>query len=151
MDTPCDMQDDSILIILSDHFEYYFDSAFVKHNGISERISMDVHFGMSIDTCLIRGAIEERKGYKKNSTRIYIYYKPHFYHLESYAWEVAGFDVYFENTGEYALYFTTPVGIIEVAPGKRLLANRENAIAERNARLHLDTGKLYWISGGAAD
>ncbi len=151
MDAPSDMQDESILIILSDHFEYYFDSAFVKHNEICERLEMDVHFGMSIDTCLIRGTIEELKDYNKNTRQIYIYYKPHSYHLESYAWDVAGFNVYIENTGEYTIYFTTPEGIIEAPPGKRVLVKRENAIKEQNIPRLLDTGKLYWISGGAAD
>ncbi len=150
-EAPHDMQDGSVLVILSDHYEYYFDSAFVKHQGNCERLAMDVHYGMIVDTCLISGKIEEQKEDHENTKLLHIYYKPHSYHLEFYVWEAGEFNVYFENSGEYTIYLTTPEGIIEASPGKRVLVKRENTVSEEETSLHLDTGKLYWISGGAAD
>lgn len=122
------LEDNSVLIVLSDHEEYYFECALVKENGIILAGGMSPHIGTFQDSCLIRF-----DGFGRTShTGIDIRYFPHYAHLEAYAWDTEGFSVYLENAGESTIFFSTPEGVIELLPKERKLVSKENTISDED-------------------
>lgn len=126
--------DNTILLVLSDHESYYFETMLIKENGNTHRGEMHPHIGTFQDSCLIRCA-----GYEQS---IDIRYFPHHRHLETYAWEAGQFPVYLENSGEDMIYYTTNEGVIELKPGERKLVSKENASAADDIPF-LDRSDLY--------
>lgn len=127
-------EDNSILLVLSDHGNYYFETMIIKENGSLYKGMLYPHIGTLQDSCLLSCAAHEGN--------IDIRYFPHRQHLRAYCWETGGLPVYLENTGDDILYFTTKDGPIELRPGERKLASKENAIGA-DARLVLDQSDLY--------
>jgi hypothetical protein len=119
---------DSILIVVSDHEEYYFENAFVREGDASYVGSMKPHIGTFQDSCLLRfdGYAEERN----HERCIDIRYFPHAAHLEVYKWDTAGLPVYLENAGDGVVYCTIEAGVMELKPGERRLVCRENMLPE---------------------
>ena len=129
-----DQDDNTILLILSDHESYYFKTALIKRSGVIHRGWMRPHIGTFQDSCLI-----SCKGYEQ---RIDIRYFPHYRHLETYCWETDNLPVYLENEGDSAIFYRTYEGLIELKPGERKLVSKENAMSDEDAPI-LDQGDLY--------
>lgn len=126
--------DDTILLVLSDHESYYFETMLVKKNGKIHRGKMYPHIGMWQDSCLISAEEEGRF--------IDIRYFPHCQHLETYCWETGQLPVYLENSGEDVIYYTTYDGVIELKPGERKLVSKEN-VMNADETPYLDRSDLY--------
>ena len=143
------LNDDSILMILSDHYGYFFEGLYVRYGGqIHSATEPDVHVGTMADSCPIRiCGLPRKTGIKFNSVDMYYY--PHSYYLEFYSWNDYGLPVWFENRGEYTIHCKTPYGLMEVDSGKRVRVCWENAIEEGTIPYYLDKGRLYFLSGSA--
>lgn len=135
-----DQEDNSILIVLSDHEQYYFETAVIKEEGKTYIGTMHPHIGTFQDSCLLYfDEYDEEHGYEKH---IDIRYFPHSQHLETYSWCTEALPVYLENTGEGKIFYTTYEGVIELKPGDRKLVCKENAINE-DEEPFLDCSDLY--------
>lgn len=138
-------EDNSILLVLSDHEGYYFKAISVKENGNVRKGSMYPHIGTYQDSCLL-----SCDGCEK---RIDIRYFPHSQHLETYCWETGGLPVYLENAGDEKIYYTANEGTIELKPGERKLVSEEN-VMQHDERPVLSRGDLYpavVLDGGESD
>lgn len=129
-----EQDDNTILIVLSDHESYYFKAAIIKKDGKTYKGEMHTHVGTFQDSCLIECY---EYGYS-----IDIRYFPHFKHLETYCWEADGLPVYLENEGDDTIYYKTEEGMIELKPGERKLVSSENAMKADEIPV-LDKGDLY--------
>lgn len=127
-------EDNTILLVLSDHEEYYFDTMVIKENGNIYKGNMHPHIGSFQDSCLI--------GCAECAQRIDIRYFPHYQHLETYCWETGGLPVYLENAGDGMIYYTTGEGVIELKPGERKLVSKENVMSADEVPF-LNRGDLY--------
>ena len=123
-----EQEDNSILIVLSDHDEYYFETAIMKEDGKIYKGTMHPHIGTFRDSCLLH--FNEYNDGLDFEKRIDIRYFPHAQHLETYCWHTKGLPVYLENSGEGEIYYTTYAGVLELKPGERKLVCKENAINE---------------------
>lgn len=126
--------DNTILMILSNHERYYFKTALIKKNEKIYKGEMFPHIGTFQDSCLI--------SCKEYEQRIDIRYFPHYQHLETYHWETDKLPVYLENEGDSVIYYQTYEGLIELKPGERKLVSKENAMSTDGAPV-LDRGDLY--------
>lgn len=121
-----EVEENTVLLVLSDHEEYYFEAVFAKENKILYKGTMYPHIGMFQDSCLIDiGEFAEEYAYKRE---IDIRYFPYYKHLEMYNMESAGLEIYIENAGEDKLSVTTFVGVIEVEAGERKRVCKENTV-----------------------
>ena len=129
---PVDFEEDGILIELSNYYDYYYRRSFVKQGDNIKKGTMDVHYGMNRDSCLIRfnGGVDLR-------------FFPSWHHLRQYYWENKEFDVYFENRGSVELYITTPIGVLKLEPGQCSLVCQDNILEEEDVP-PLDIGNLYF-------
>lgn len=129
----------SILLVFSDHENYYFETAIAKENGVLFKGTMSPHIGMLQDSCLVNfSEFSQKFNYERI---IDIRYFPHCKHLETYSMETAGLKVYIENAGENEIFITAPVGVIEVVPGERKRICKENTVLKNV--WELDQGDLY--------
>lgn len=111
---------DSVLLVLTDHNEYYFDKAVVNRDGESIDLPMYVNVGMFQDSCLIGDA---DKGGKYD-----VRYFPHQGNVEFYLIQVDELPVYLSNAGDHPLCFRTEYGIIEVPAGEQKRMSAKNTL-----------------------
>lgn len=135
-----EQEDNSILIVLSDHETYYFETAIIKKDGKDYLGMIDSNIGRYQDSCIIR--FREYTNVHGRNNDIDIRYFPHHQHLETYSWCTQGLPVYLENAGDDVIYYTTDVGVIELKPGDSKLVCKENTIQENELPL-LDQEDLY--------
>ncbi len=145
-DTPS-MDEDSILLVLSDHYGYFFEGLYVRYKGkLYRRDDPSEHIGTFGVSCPVSiYGLPDRNGEKAVS----LYYYPHLYYLDFYVWSDQGLPVWIENRGEYAIHCKTPIGLIEICRGDRKLVSSENVINEECIPYFLSSGPLYWLSGVA--
>lgn len=128
------LEDPSILLVLSDHDSYYFEALLVKEHGRTHKGRMYPHIGTFQDSCLL--------GCEEYDEALDLRYFPHRRHLEAYCWETGGLPVYLENTGDDILYFTANDGLMELKPGERKLVSEENVMST-DSKPVLDQSDLY--------
>lgn len=136
-----DVEDNAILIVLSDCRTYYFETAIVRRDGKKYVGSMYPHIGTFHDSCLLCFD-NYNNGVNKREEYIDIRYFPHFRNLQTYCWRTGGLPVYLENAGEDVLWYRTCDGVMELKPGERKLVCRENVIKEEDTP-YLDRSDLY--------
>ncbi len=143
------LDDDSILMVVSDHYGFFFEGLYVKCGGRTYSVTEpDVHVGMMADSCPIKiCGLPRKEGIKFNTVDMYYY--PHSYYLDFYSWNDYGFPVWFENRGEYTIHCKTPYGLMEIDSGKRVRVCKENSIEEDSIPYYLNKGRLYFLSGPA--
>lgn len=122
----------NVLLVLSDHDEYYFHSLYYKETEDAEACDYygDANVGMFQDSYLI---MAEEAG-------IDLRYFPHFKNIEFYSEYTEGRPLYLENVGNSVLFAKTSKGLIKLAPGERKEVCKENAEAEKPV---LPKGDLY--------
>lgn len=121
------VEENTILIVLSDYKRVCFETALVNLNGKVYTGRIRVYKGNLNTSCLISFGTGVRG--RSPLRAIDIRYFPN-YQLQSYIWKTAGLPVYLENVGEKRLFFTTPEGMIDLKPGDRKLVAPENAMPE---------------------
>ena len=122
----------NVLLVLSDHDEYYFHSLYYKETEDAEACDYygDANVGMFQDSYLI---MAEEAG-------IDLRYFPHFKNIEFYSEYTEGRPLYLENVGNSVLFAKTSKGLIKLAPGERKEVCKENIEAEKPV---LPKGDLY--------
>jgi len=126
------IEDDKVLLVLSNFDEYYFNSLYYKPSDVERCLEVQAypHVGMFQDSYLIWG----------EDNRIDVRYFPHFENIEFYSEDTDGKPFFIENIGDIVLYAKTSKGYIKVNPGERKEVSAENAEEERPV---LDSGDLY--------
>lgn len=121
-----------VLLVLSDHDEYYFHSLFFRETKNSELCNYCgySHVGMVQDSYLIEA----------EEVRIDLRYFPHFKNIEFYSEDTDGKPLYLKNIGTSALFVKTSKGMIKLAPGDRKEVCTENVVGNC---LTLPKGDLY--------
>lgn len=143
------LDNDSILMVLSDHYGYFFEGLYVKYDGkIYSVTDLDAHAGMMADSCPVKICGLPGKEDIEFSNVEMCYY-PHSYYLDFYLWNDYGLPVWFENRGEYTIHCKTPYGLMGVDSGKRVRICKDNSIEEDAIPYFLDKGRLYYLSGSA--
>ncbi len=128
------LDDNTILLVLSDHEEYYFEKMIIKKDGKVYDGEMYTHIGTFQDSCLI-----SCYGFENG---VDIRYFPHAQHLETYCQETDSLPIYLQNSGDRAIYFTANEGVIMLEPGMRKLVSKENTRAVSEIP-DLDRNDLY--------
>ena len=143
------VDDDTILLVLSDHREFFFEGLYVRHKQkLYSMTDPSVHIGTMKDSCPISlGGLPIKDDTKHD--RVEMYYFPHLYYLDFYSWRDHGLSVWIENRGEYTIHCKTPEGLMEINSGKRVRVCSENAIEEDTIPYFLSNGPLYFLSGPA--
>ncbi len=108
-----------VLLVLSNHDEYYFHSLYFKETEQDEPCHYCgyAHVGMVQDSYLIE-AID---------AQIDLRYFPHFKNVELYSEDTNGKPLYLKNIGTSALFVKTSKGMIKLEPGDRKEVCPENA------------------------
>lgn len=121
-----------VLLVLSDHDEYYFHSLYYKETEEGEPCHYcgNAHVGMFQDSYLIHA---EEVG-------IDLRYFPHFKDIEFYSEDTDGRPLYLENVGDSLLFAKTSKGVIRLHPGERKEVCKEHAEEEPPV---LPNGDLY--------
>lgn len=121
-----------VLLVLSDHDEYYFNSLYYKETEDLEPCNyyVSAHVGMFQDSYLIM--VEE--------AGIYLRYFPHFQNIEFYSEDTNDRELYLENIGTAVLFAKTSKGLIKLASGERKQVCEENAEIDNPT---LPKGDLY--------
>lgn len=116
------IEEDKVLLVISNFSEYYFDSLYYLPQGEKEIAEYNAypHIGTFQDSYLIR---------TKNG-QVDIRYFPHWQNIEFYAMHTGGKPVYIENIGDATLYAKCPCGILRLNPGERKEVRKENAEKE---------------------
>ena len=133
------LPDNSILLVISNYLEYYFDTVICKYEGNIYEGFVSPHTGMFQDSCLIRFSPSD---IPKELYEIDLRYFPHYQNMEAYSWYHRDMPVYIENSGDEELYFNAPEGLFKIEPGVRVLIDSKNAINKKNAP-NLSKGDLY--------
>lgn len=126
-----DLENNSILIELSNFYDYYLRRVCMKRENIISFGRLQVHNGMVRDSCLL-----------SFENGVDIRFFPSYQHLKQYCWQNKGLDVYFENRGSMDMFVTTPIGVLKLIPGQRSLVH-EGTILPTEDIPHLDTSNLY--------
>lgn len=126
------IEEDKVLLVLSNFNEYYFNSLFYKPKGRKkeEKYYAKPHIGMIQDSYII--------GCENES--IDIRYFPHFQNIEFYSEQTDGKPLYVENIGDVTLFVKSSKGLIKLQPGDRKEISKENA--EKKIPI-LPRGDLY--------
>ena len=126
------IEDEKVLLVISNFNEYYFNSLYYKPNAAGEKLSYKgvPHIGMFQDSFLIRS----------EDSSIDLRYFPHFENIEFYLEHTDGKRFYIQNIGDCTLYARTSKGYIKLNPGERKEVSEDNAEAEEPV-LHM--GDLY--------
>lgn len=111
-----DIPDHSILLRLSNGQEYYYDGAWVREHGKTEKLQMFPHVGMMRDSVIVSDEMMLHD----------LRYFPSDGHMRFYDWVPNGKDVYIENTGDSLVYVTTPEGVFSIEPEESKLIAKEN-------------------------
>lgn len=121
-----------VLLVLSDHDEYYFHSLYYKETADAEPCNYygAAHVGMFQDSYLIM--VEE--------AGIDLRYFPHFRNIEFYSEDTDDRPLYLENIGNTVLFSKTSKGLIKLEPGERKEVCKENAEIDKPT---LPKGDLY--------
>lgn len=121
-----------VLLVLSDHDEYYFHSLYYKETEDSEpcRYYGNAHIGMFQDSYLIMA----------EEARIDLRYFPHFRNIEFYSEDTKHRPLYLENIGTTVLFAKTSKGLIKLAPGERKQVCKKNVEIDKPT---LPKGDLY--------
>ncbi len=121
-----------VLLVLSNHDEYYFNSLYYKETEDVEPCNYygDAHVGMFQDSYLI---MAEEAG-------IDLRYFPHFKNIEFYSENTKGRPLYLENIGNSVLFAKTSKGLMKLAPGERKEVCKENSEDDKPV---LPNGDLY--------
>lgn len=126
------IEDDKILLVLSNFDEFYFNNLYFRPKGEKESIKFyaDPHIGMFQDSFIIEDI----------NQLIDIRYFPHFQNIEFYSETTNGMPLYVENIGDIVLYVNSFEGLIKLEPGERKKISKENAEKEK---IVLPMGDLY--------
>lgn len=126
------IEDGNVLLVLSNHNEYYFNSLYYKPKGADEKVSYSsfAHIGMFQDSFLIRS----------HEINIDLRYFPHYMNIDFYQQCTDNLPFYIENIGDIVLYCNTFSGLIKLNPGERKKVSEENAEKEK---IDLPDGDLY--------
>ena len=113
-----EIEQGKVLLVLSDHDEYYFHSLCVRdENGSVMKFSAHPHVGMVQDSFLISA----------DHSRIDIRYFPHPQNIEFYEDETNGMPLYAENIGTSVIYIKRYDMTFKLYPGERKELSAENA------------------------
>ena len=129
-----EIEENSILIVISNYLEYYFDKVFCNIHGSVYEGMMSPHIGMIQDSCLIRFPMCEDK-ISKQLLKIDIRYFPHPQYLEAYCWEHIEMPVYIQNSGDELLYFRIEDDLFRINPSRRILISKNNSIDDNDVTL----------------
>lgn len=126
------IEEDKVLLVLSNFNEYYFNSLFYQPKGRKKKVKFygKPHIGMIQDSFIIGSEIET----------IDIRYFPHFQNIEFYSEQTDGKPLYVENIGDVTLFVNSSKGLIKLEPGDRKEISKENA--EKKIPM-LPRGDLY--------
>ena len=126
------VEEEQVLLVLSNFDEYFFHSIYYKKKGEDERKDFrgHAHIGTFQDSFLIR----------VKGTPIDLRYYPHFRNVEFYSQETDGKRFFIENVGNAVLYAKTWSGLFRFLPGERKEIVKENAEKEKPV---LPEGDLY--------
>ncbi len=126
------IEEDKVLLVLSNFDEYYFNSLYYRPKGAEEPIEYENYSntGMFQDSYLI-------ECYEEN---IDLRYFPHYQNIEFYSEDSDDKPLYIENIGDIVLYAKTSKGLIKLMPGERKEVTKENAEKEKPV---LPKGDLY--------
>ena len=121
-----------VLLVISNHNQYYFNSLYYKPIGADEKItySAGAHISMFQDSFLIRSCEGD----------IDLRYFPHYMNIYFYEQDTDNKPFYIENIGDITLYCRTDSGLIKLDPGERKEVTKENAEKES---VDLLDGDLY--------
>lgn len=111
------IDDGKVLLVISNHDAYYFNSLYYKPINAEQPIKYDAHphTGMSQDSFLIFGK------------EVYLSYFPHYQNIEFYNERIGDKPFYIENIGDITIYCKTFCGIIKLNPKERKRVSKENA------------------------
>lgn len=126
------IEDDKVLLVLSNFDEYYFHSLYYKPSEAQENLEFYgyPHTGMFQDSYLIvceEGGIEIR-------------YYPHYQNIEFYLVITDGKPLFIENIGDIVLYVKSFIGVLRLDPGERKELKKENV---EKKKIVLPGGDLY--------
>lgn len=130
-DTP-PIEDDKVLLVLSNYDEYYFNSLYYKPAGAQEKQQFVAypHTGLVQDSFLINNEDES----------VDIRYFPHFQNIEFYVADTDGKPFFIENIGDVSLYVKAWCGLLRLEPGERKEVSKANVETEKP---FLPDGDLY--------
>ena len=133
-----DIEPGKVLLVLSNHDEYYFNTLYCKPDEESEEKDYTAfpHTGNYQDSYLIMSY----------DNSIDIRFFPHFQYIEFYMQDTGGWPLYIENSGSTILYCMTEEGLIRLEPHARKLVCTENV---EKQMIKLPGGDLY--PAGIAD
>jgi len=122
----------SVLLVLSNFDEYYFNSLYYQPEGEAKPLECDghAHIGTFQDSYLIN----------TEKYRIDLRYFPHYQNIQFYAEGTDNRPWYLENIGDITLYARTSAGVIRLEPGDRKEVKKENAEKDEPV---LPGGDLY--------
>lgn len=129
------IEEDKVLLVLSNHDRYYFNSLYYKPKGAEKELPYRgyPHVGMFQDSYLI----------SCDGNPIDIAYFPHYHNIEFYAERTNGTPFFIENIGDATLYAKTSKGLLRLEPGVRKEVIEENAEKDEPV---LPGGDLYPIA-----
>ena len=118
-----EMEENSILLILSNTNQYFFHSLYLKRSGALEKIECTAcpNTGMFQDSFLIRSIDIDMRYFLNAAT------------IEFYKVQTGKRRIFIENTGNISLIVKTPCGAMQIKP------NQRKELTERN------TEKIYTI------
>ncbi len=131
-----EVDDQSALLVFSDHREYFFEYAAASMMGEKIPLHMTVQEGSVQPSVVIDGQGTSMEGY------VDIGYFPHYRHMEFYSCFIGGLVIYVENAGEQPIYCTFDIGVIKLLPGERKAVSKEN-VEPRDSVPELHKGRLY--------
>lgn len=121
-----------VLLVISNHNQYYFNSLYYKPNGTYEKVKYfsGPHIGMLQDSFLVRSG----------EGNIDLRYFPHSQNIDFYTQDTDNKPFYIENIGDITLYCRTFSGLIKLNPGERKEVTKENV---EKVSVDLPDGDLY--------
>lgn len=121
MDIP-EIDEDKVLLTLSNFDKYYYHSAYCKLSSKQEPVSFRAypHIGMLQDSFTISG----------DGSLIKLSYFPHPKNIQFYCESTAKMPLFVENIGSDILYVGTHSGLIKLVPGERKEVKVENVEQE---------------------
>ncbi len=126
------IEDNKVLLVLSNFDEYYFHSIYNKRTSDLEPMDYSgyPHVGMFQDSYLIQ----------TDDCKIDIRYYPHYRNIEFYTVRTENMPLYAENIGDVTLYVKAACGTICLHPGERKEICKDNAETDKPT---LANGDLY--------
>jgi len=124
LDIP-EIDEDKVLLTLSNFDKYYYHSAYCKLSSEQESVSFRAypHIGMLQDSFTISG----------DGSLIKLSYFPHPKNIQFYCESTAEMPLFVENIGNEVLYVDTHSGLIKLVPGERKEVKVENIEQEEQS------------------